>query len=95
MDRAAERRLNALKTWRSARSSEISLDPGVLCPNSALEAIAWHAPTNTRALGEIEQLKRWFVREFGSEVIQVASEAEPAPTDSGGGKERQSPDQGD
>lgn len=95
MDRAADRRLNALKTWRSARSAEISLDPGVLCPNSALEAIAWHAPANTRALGEIEALKRWFVREFGSEVIQVAKEADPEPTDSGSGKERRVRDRGD
>jgi len=87
MDRAAERRLSALKSWRTVRSEEVSLDPGVLCPNSALESIAWHAPPNARALGEIEQLKRWFVREFGSEVIQVAMEADPTPAPAGSGKE--------
>lgn len=95
MDRAAERRLAALKSWRTTRSGELSLDPGVLCPNSALETIAWHAPHNTRALGEIEQLKGWFVREFGSEVIQVATEAEPTPPTEDATKERRPRDRGD
>ena len=46
MDRGAERRLGALKQWRSKRAAELALDPGVLCPNSALEAIAWRSPRN-------------------------------------------------
>jgi hypothetical protein len=36
----------------NARSS--SLDPGVLCPNSALEAIAWRAPNSASDLGQAE-----------------------------------------
>jgi len=88
MDRAAEGRLSALKNWRTQRSAEVALDPGVLCPNSALEAIAWHAPHNTRALGEIDQLKRWFVREFGAEVIEVTTAVDPAPTEDSGKRRR-------
>ena len=33
-----------------ARGEELALDPGVLCPNSALEAIAWRDPENGRDL---------------------------------------------
>ena len=40
MDRATEKRLAALKDWRGPRSEALKLDPGVLCPNAALEAIA-------------------------------------------------------
>jgi len=71
MDQAAERRLHGLKRWRTRRAGELELDPGVLCPNSALEAIAWKAPTSAREVGELPELKRWFVREFAGEVAEV------------------------
>ena len=76
MDRHADRRLLALKRWRSARAAELDLDPGVLCPNSALEAIAWRAPESASDLEELPELKGWFVREFGAEVVQLASESD-------------------
>ena len=81
MDRSAERRLAALKTWRAGCAEEQALDPGVLCPNSNLEAIAWRAPQAAKDLKELPELKGWFVREFGAEVTQVSKEAdaEPAP----------------
>ena len=74
MDRQGDRRLVALKRWRAKRATELSLDPGVLCPNSALEAIAWRAPATASDLEELSELKRWFVREFGSEVVAAIDE---------------------
>jgi ribonuclease D len=76
MDRQAERRLAALKAWRTRRSSELSMDPGVLCPNSALEAIAWRAPQSPPELAELPELKGWFRREFGAEVTRASREVE-------------------
>jgi len=73
MDRQAEKRLNALKRWRTKRAQELDLDPGVLCPNSALEAIAWREPDAVADLEELPELKGWFVREFGAEVVEVAA----------------------
>jgi len=78
MDRQAERRLAALKRWRTTRAQELSMDPGVLCPNSALEAIAWSAPSRARELEDVPELKRWFAREFGAEVVAAVG-AEDAP----------------
>ncbi|MEN8184214.1 MAG: ribonuclease D [Myxococcota bacterium] len=71
MDRTTERRLVALKRWRGTRSRELALDPGVLCPNSALEAIAFANPSRGEDLREAPELKRWFVREFGGEVTDA------------------------
>ncbi|UCE85509.1 MAG: ribonuclease D [Deltaproteobacteria bacterium] len=78
MDRATERRLAVLKRWRATRAAELALDPGVFCPNSALEAIAGRHPQNARELSELE-LKGWFRRDFGAEVLQTLAEAEPDP----------------
>jgi len=75
MDRHADRRLLALKRWRAERAQELALDPGVLCPNSSLEAIAWRAPNTASDLEGLPELKGWFLREFGAEVVAVAQEA--------------------
>lgn len=80
MDRQTERRLAALKRWRADRARQLEMDPGVLCPNSALEAIASSAPTRARELESVPEVKRWFAREFGAEVVAAASaEAAPEP----------------
>ena len=52
------------------------MDPGVLCPNSGLEAIAWRAPGGVKDLRELPELKGWFVREFGSEAVAAAAEGD-------------------
>ena len=71
MDRRTERRVDRLKRWRASRARELGLDPGVLCPNSSLEAIAWRNPRRVSELSEIPELKGWFVREFGREIVEV------------------------
>jgi len=72
MDRQADKRLASLKRWRARRAQDLDLDPGVLCPNSALEAIAWREARDKSELEDLPELKGWFVREFGAEVIEAA-----------------------
>jgi len=71
MDRETEKRLAALKEWRGPRAQSLALDPGVLCPNAALEAIAWANPTAADEMKSVVELKDWFVREFGEELVGV------------------------
>jgi ribonuclease D len=75
MDRSGDRRLVVLKQWRARKASELQMDPGVLCPNSALEAMAWKAPRSAADLEELHELKGWFVRELGEEAIEVCQRA--------------------
>jgi ribonuclease D len=77
MDRRTERRLGRLKRWRSERASSLRIDPGVLCPNAALESIAWKNPRTGADLVGLRELKPWFVREFGDAVARALHE-EPA-----------------
>jgi ribonuclease D len=69
MDRPTERRLAALKRWRGQRAGQLSLDPGVLCPNAALEAVATRRPGTRDELARVAELKPWFVREFAEEIL--------------------------
>ena len=57
------------------------MDPGVLCPNSALEAIAWRAPETPADLEGLPELKGWFVREFGAEVTEALLAADSSSKD--------------
>jgi ribonuclease D len=82
LDRQGERRLTALKRWRGDKSTALAIDPGVLCPNSALEAAAARDPKTKAELQDLPELKRWFVREFGGEVIKVNREARAAQSES-------------
>ncbi len=74
LDRRTERRLGRLKRWRSGRAKELELDPGVLCPNSALEAIAWCDPGAPSQICELVEVKAWFASEFGAEVVELLAD---------------------
>jgi ribonuclease D len=71
MDRRTEKRLELLKRWRGTRARELGLDPGVLCPNTGLEAIAWRNPVKPADLATLPEVKGWFVREFGREIVDA------------------------
>jgi ribonuclease D len=78
MDRRAERRMAALKRWRSERAQELALDPGVLCPNTALEAIAFEDPESAEGVARLPEVKPWFAQSFGDEVVGVLRGADAA-----------------
>jgi len=82
LDRHGERRLTELKRWRAEKSIALKIDPGVLCPNAALEAIAWRDPKSKTDLQEMPELKGWFVREFGAEVSKINRDAIPSAKES-------------
>ena len=71
MDRPTERRVGRLKRWRTRRAEELVMDPGVLCPNAAIEAIAWKDPRSAGDLQGLSELKKWFVRQFADEVVEA------------------------
>ncbi|MGE4607067.1 MAG: HRDC domain-containing protein [Myxococcota bacterium] len=75
LDREGERRFAALKSWRVEKAEALSLDPGVLCPNSSLEAIALFDPKTKSDAANIDELKGWFVREFASEIVKISANA--------------------
>ena len=77
MDRSTEKRVTRLKKWRTKRAEELGLDPGVLCPNASIEAIAWRAPNSADEILELPELKKWFAREFAGEVVDALAEAAP------------------
>jgi ribonuclease D len=85
LDRRGEARLGRLKQWRLERAGALELDPGVFCPNAALEEMAAAAPAHVDELRRLPTLKRWWIDAFGKEVCTLLAGAAipPESTDAG------------
>jgi ribonuclease D len=68
-DLAYEARLERLKAARNLLAQKYDLPPGVVCPNGTLEAIARVDPKTPDELAAVPELRRWQVREFGTELL--------------------------
>ncbi len=79
LDRRGEARLDKLKQWRAKRSRELELDPGVFCPNATLEEIAFERRESVDELSDLPPLKRWWIEEFGAEILDITRTPEAAP----------------
>ncbi len=71
-DRAYDRRLEQLKLLRDRRSKETSMDPGMLCPNGTLQAIARKEPTTEKQLKSVTELRDWQSEVLGKNHILAA-----------------------
>ncbi len=68
----ADARFDTLKKVRNRMARTLELEPGVLCPNGTLQAIARAAPTDSAQLLDIEDLRRWQIEAMGEKVIMAA-----------------------
>jgi ribonuclease D len=77
-DPALDARLERLKLARNRLAARYPLQPGVLCPNGTLEAIARANPKNLEELGSTPALRRWQVAEIGADLLAALPEPPPA-----------------
>jgi len=67
----APKRIKALKTWRASKARALNIDPGMLCPNALITAIAAKNPGDSKSLETVEEMKNWQKQVFGTEIIRV------------------------
>jgi len=70
-DPAFDARLERLKVVRNSLAQTYDLQPGVLCPNGTLEAMARVNPAGLDEMAEIRELRRWQVREIGNQLLEA------------------------
>ena len=73
-DPALDARLERLKLVRNRLAARYPLQPGVLCPNGTLEAIARANPSTLDELATISTLRRWQAAEIGAELLTALPE---------------------
>lgn len=70
-DPELDARIDRLKAKRNQLAEHYGLQPGVLCPNGTLEAIARANPQSIDEMKGIPGLREWQRREFGAELAEV------------------------
>jgi ribonuclease D len=75
-DPGYDQRLERLKQLRNERAEAIGLDPGLVCPNGSLQAVARAEPESKAALGRVEELRRWQREAIGDQAILAAVKGE-------------------
>lgn len=74
LDPGYDERLERLKMLRNERAAAVALDPGLVCPNGTLQAIARIIPKTAADLDGIEELRRWQRDVVGDAAILRAIE---------------------
>jgi ribonuclease D len=69
----AERIFNALKAWRNHTVQSKKVAPVVVASNDLLKAIARTVPTTMDELGEVPGIRRWQIKSFGPEIIDIVA----------------------
>ena len=67
-------RLRRLKVWREQKASQLALEPGLVCNNVLLEALAEAHPKDPDEIGAIPRMKNWQREMFGYEIVDVLRE---------------------
>jgi ribonuclease D len=64
-------RIKALKSWRASKARTLEIDPGMVCNNSLITAIAVRNPGDKKSLEKVKEMKRWQKQVLGREIITV------------------------
>ena len=67
-----DRRLERLKATRNGVAQRLDLEPGVVCPNATLEAIATTEPATMEQLVAVPAVREWQAAEFGEELLAAS-----------------------
>jgi ribonuclease D len=70
---ATRRRIDALRTWRTAEAKRLALDVSVVLPQRLLERVAEAAPRSRSDLEAVEGLRRWRCDTFGEALVRVSA----------------------
>jgi ribonuclease D len=67
----APAKIKTLKSWRTSKASALDIDPGMLCNNALITAIAVKNPGDGKSLETVKGIKSWQKQAFGTEIIGI------------------------
>lgn len=75
-DPIVSKRVKALKAWRQECAEAWAMDPGFICNNALIQALASGNPRGPEDLQEIEEMRNWQKQAFGREICSVLRKLE-------------------
>jgi ribonuclease D len=71
MPAAAAERVKSLKKWRDRQAKKLSMDPALVLTKLLINTLAVQRPLKLADLSRIKDIKKWQIREFGKEIMEV------------------------
>jgi len=65
------KKVKALREWRGQRAKEMGNDPSLVCTNNQIHSLALAHPKKLKDLEDIDTIKAWQRRLFGSEICHI------------------------
>ncbi|MBI4254845.1 MAG: HRDC domain-containing protein [Candidatus Rokubacteria bacterium] len=70
-----QRRIEALRRWRTEAAPRFGLEPGLLLPNRLIGVVAEAGPGDVGALASVDGVRRWRAHTFGAEMLAALASA--------------------
>jgi ribonuclease D len=77
-DPEISKRVKALKEWRQGCAKAWAMDPGFICNNALIQAVATENPKAPADLREIAEMRDWQIQAFGREICSFLGKLEKA-----------------
>ena len=71
--------MEALRLWREEKARQLNLHVGVVFPANVLENLSVAPPADIEGLAGIPGMRRWRVREFGAEILDLFRNGQTPP----------------
>ncbi len=71
----AQRRIEALRRWRTEAAPRFGLEPGLLLPNRLIGVVAEAGPGDLGELASLDGVRRWRAQTFGAEMLAALASA--------------------
>ena len=68
---AAAERVKSLRKWRDDQAEKLAMDPSLILTRSLISSLAVQKPLTVSDLSRIQEIKKWQIREFGKEIMEV------------------------
>jgi ribonuclease D len=65
------KKVKALRKWREQKAKEMGTDPSLVCTNDQIRSLALAHPKKLKDLEDIDTIKAWQRRLFGSEICHI------------------------
>jgi len=68
---SAAERVKSLRKWRDDQAENLAMDPSLILTRSLISTLAVQKPLTVSDLSRIKEIKKWQIREFGKEILEV------------------------
>ena len=68
---SAAERVKSLRKWRDRQADRLAMEPSLILTKSLISALAVQRPSKKSELSRIKDIKKWQIREFGSDILKA------------------------